>query len=65
MNRKLSALTAFYPHQARNGAGLGELLVAWRPAGRRGWKPFLHHVSKEAVSPPHDRLKAPGSCPEC
>jgi site-specific recombinase XerD len=26
---------------------LGELLITWGPAGRRGgWKPFLHHISK-------------------
>jgi integrase/recombinase XerD len=47
VNRKLSALSAFYLHAARHGVGLGELLVTWGPAGRRGgWKPFLHHISK-------------------
>src|ERR1017187_5664807 len=47
VNRKLSALSAFYLHAARNGADLGELLITWGPAGRRGgWKPFLHHISK-------------------
>jgi integrase/recombinase XerD len=48
VNRKLSALSAFYQHAARNGVDLGELLVTWQPAGRRGtaWRPFLHHIAK-------------------
>jgi integrase/recombinase XerD len=48
VNRKLSALSAFYQHAARGGAELGDLLRAWQPAGRRGgsWRPFLHHISK-------------------
>src|SRR5712691_3774825 len=46
VNRKLAAVSAFYAHQARSGAGVGDLLAAWRTGGRGGWKPFLHHVSK-------------------
>ena len=46
VNRKLAAVSAFYAHQARNGAEVGDLLAAWRAGGRGGWKPFLHHVSK-------------------
>jgi integrase/recombinase XerD len=46
VNRKLAAVSAFYAHQARNGAGVGDLLAAWRVGGRGGWKPFLHHVSR-------------------
>jgi integrase/recombinase XerD len=47
VNRKLSALAAFYAHQVRHGVDAGELLTTWRAGGRRGgWKPFLHHVSK-------------------
>ena len=46
VNRKLAAVSAFYAYQARNGADVGDLLAAWRPGGRGGWKPFLHHVSK-------------------
>jgi integrase/recombinase XerD len=47
INRKLSALSAFYQHQARHGVDVGELLTTWGPPGRRsGWKPFLHHVGK-------------------
>jgi integrase/recombinase XerD len=46
VNRKLAAVSSFYAHQARNGAGVSDLLAAWRTGGRGGWKPFLHHVSK-------------------
>ena len=46
VNRKLAAVSAFYAYQARSGAGIGDLLAAWRTGGRGGWKPFLHHVSK-------------------
>jgi site-specific recombinase XerD len=48
VNRKLSALAAFYQHQVRHGVDVGELLVTWQLPGRRqGWKPFLHHISKD------------------
>ena len=46
VNRKLAAVSALYAYQARNGAGVGDLLAAWRTGGRGGWKPFLHHVAK-------------------
>ena len=46
INRKLAAVSAFYAHQARNGAEVGDLLATWRAGGRGGWKPFLHHISK-------------------
>ena len=48
INRKLSALAAFYQHQVRNGVDVGELLTTWgSPGSRGGWKPLLHHVSKD------------------
>jgi integrase/recombinase XerD len=46
VNRKLAAVSAFYAYQARNGAGVGDLLATWRTGGRGGWRPFLHHLSK-------------------
>jgi integrase len=64
VNRKLAAVSAFYAHQARNGAGVGDLLAVWRAGGRGGWKPFLHHVSKD--KPYRGRaiaLKAPKKLP--
>ncbi|MGH3515957.1 MAG: tyrosine-type recombinase/integrase [Haloechinothrix sp.] len=52
VNRKLSALAAFYSHQARNGVDVGELLTTWQLPGRRGgWKPLLHHISKGKPQP--------------
>jgi site-specific recombinase XerD len=52
INRKLSALSAFYAHQARHGVDVGELLTTMAPPGRRGgWKPFLHHISKGTPQP--------------
>lgn len=52
VNRKLSAVSAFYQHCARNGVDLGDLLRTWQPAGRGGtsWRPFLHHISKDKPS---------------
>jgi len=53
VNRKLSAVSAFYQHAARHGVDLGELLTAWQPTRRRAvsWKPFLHHISKSSPTP--------------
>jgi site-specific recombinase XerD len=53
VNRKLSALSAFYQHASRHGVDLGELLTTWQPGARRGagWKPFLHHISKGQPQP--------------
>jgi integrase/recombinase XerD len=49
VNRKLSALSAFYTHAAREGVDVGGLLTSWQVGGARGgWKPFLHHISKGA-----------------
>ena len=36
VNRKLSAVSAFYLHAARDGVEVSGLLRVWRPAGRRG-----------------------------
>ena len=64
VNRKLAAVSAFYAHQARNGAGAGDLLAAWRTGGRGGWKPFLHHISKgEPYRGRAIALKAPRKLP--
>jgi len=66
VNRKLSAVSAFYQHAARNGVQLGELLTRWQPVGRRGtaWRPFLHHISKSQPRRRSEvRLKAPRKQP--
>jgi integrase/recombinase XerD len=65
INRKLSALAAFYSHQVRHGVDVGELLTTWQLPGRRGgWRPFLHHVSKGKAQPRRAiSLKAPKKLP--
>src|SRR5712691_4691026 len=64
VNRKLSALAAFYAYQARHGVDVGDLLVTWQPGQRGGWKPFLHHVSKGKLQPRRTiALKAPAKLP--
>lgn len=66
VNRKLSAVSAFYQHAARYGIDLGDLLAVWQPTRGRAvsWKPFLHHISKS--SPTRGRavaLKVPRKHP--
>jgi Phage integrase, N-terminal SAM-like domain len=65
VNRKLSAVGAFYTHAARDGVEVGGLLTAWQVGGARGgWRPFLYHISK---SEPKQRrvvaLKTPKKLP--
>lgn len=65
VNRKLSALAAFYLHAVRDGIDVGELLTTWQIGGSRGgWKPFLHHISKHMPRPRRTvSLKAPKKLP--
>jgi site-specific recombinase XerD len=65
VNRKLSAVAAFYAHQLRYGVDVGDLLVTLQPPGRRGgWKPFLHHISPGKPQPRRTiSLKAPKKLP--
>lgn len=46
VNRKLSAVSAFYEFQQRHGVDLGDLLVTWQRRGTRGgsWRPLLAHL---------------------
>ena len=46
INRKLSAVIAFYEFHARHGVPCGDLLVMIRNGGARGsaWRPFLAHL---------------------
>jgi integrase/recombinase XerD len=61
----MSAVSAFYQYQARNGVDVGELLATWQLPGRRsGWKPFLHHIGKGTPQPRRAiSLKAPAKIP--
>jgi integrase/recombinase XerD len=65
VNRKLSAVAAFYAHQLRHGVDVGDLLLTLSPAGRGGgWKPFLHHISPGKPQPRRTiSLKAPRKLP--
>ena len=65
INRKLSALAAFYQHQVRNGVDVAVLLTTWQARGcRGGWKPFLHHLTKSLPAPARTiALKAPVKLP--
>jgi integrase len=46
VNRKLSAVSAFYEFHQRHGVDLGDLLVTWRRrgSGRGSWRPLLAHL---------------------
>src|SRR5258708_1548329 len=48
VNRKLAAVSAFYVHQARNGADVGDLLAAWKTGGAGGVEtgPAPNHPGK-------------------
>jgi site-specific recombinase XerD len=49
VNRKLSAVAAFYEFHSRHGVDLAELLTRWRPGGRGGsWQPFLAYLGQDA-----------------
>lgn len=65
VNRKLSAVGAFYIHAGRAGVDVGELLTSWQVGGSRGgWRPFLHHINKSEPKPRRAiALKAPKQLP--
>jgi len=64
INRKLSAVSAFYQHHARHGVDVGDLLVVWKPGGLGSFKPFLHHISKGGSKPRRAiSLKVPAKLP--
>lgn len=46
VNRKLSAISAFYEFHQRHGVDLGDLLTTWqrRRAHGRSWRPLLAHL---------------------
>src|SRR5262249_12997459 len=65
VNRKVSALAAFYVYEVCRGLAVGEWLITWQmPGGRGGWKPFLHHISKGKPQPRRTiAVKAPKKLP--
>ena len=61
VNRKLAAVSAFYAHQARNGAEVGDLMAAWRTGGRGGWEAVsAPRQQEQAVSRPSDLAQGAG-----
>jgi hypothetical protein len=46
INRKLSALVAFYQHQARHGVDVGELLTTWQMPGDLATPHHLNHYAR-------------------
>ena len=58
VNRKLSAVSAFFEFHHRHGRGPGDLLATWRPRARGGsWQPLLAHLGPRAERSPVIRLR--------
>lgn len=60
VNRKLSAVTAFYEFHQRHGVDLGDLLVTWqrRGAGGGSWRRLLTHLGSRPERTRRIRLRA-------
>ena len=65
VNRKLSAVSAFYRFHRRHGRGPGDVLTEWRPGPARGgsWQPLLAHLGPRAERAPLIRLRAGRAIP--
>ena len=66
VNRKLSAVAAFYEFHQRHGVDLGDLLTAWQRRGRSGasWRPLLAHLGSRPVRTRRIRLLAERRIPD-
>lgn len=60
VNRKLSAVSAFYQFHDRHGRGPGDLLATWRTGRPRGgsWQPLLAHLGSRPERSPLIRLRS-------
>ena len=60
VNRKLSAVSAFYQFHHVHGRGPGDMLATWRTSGAksRSWQPLLAHLGPRAERSPLIRLRA-------
>lgn len=60
VNRKLSAVSAFYEFHQRHGVDLGDLLVTWQRRVLRGgcWQPLLAHLGSRPERTRRIRLRA-------
>ncbi|HWS94772.1 MAG TPA: tyrosine-type recombinase/integrase [Mycobacterium sp.] len=60
VNRKLSAVSAFYEFHQRRGVDLGDLLVTWhrRGSGSGSWRPLLAHLGSRPERARRVRMRA-------
>ncbi|MCV7214631.1 tyrosine-type recombinase/integrase [Mycobacterium crocinum] len=66
VNRKLSAISAFYEFHQRHGVDLGDLLTTWQRRGTRGgsWRPLLANLGDRPERSRRIRLRAEQRIPE-
>ena len=66
VNRKLSAISAFYEFHQRHGVDLGDLLTTWQRRGARGgsWRPLLAHLGSRPERSRRIRLRAERRIPD-
>jgi integrase/recombinase XerD len=65
VNRKLSAISAFYEFHQRHGVDLGDLLTTWqRHKGHGGWRPLLAHLGSGPERTRRIRLRAERRIPD-
>ena len=66
VNRKLSAISAFYEFHQRHGVDLGDLLVSWQRRGTRGggWRPLLAHLGARPERSRRIRLRTQRRIPD-
>jgi len=66
VNRKLSAISAFYEFHQRHGVDLGDLLTTWqRRKGQGGsWRPLLAHLGSRPERSRRIRLRAERCIPD-
>ena len=64
VNRKLSAVSAFFEFHHRHGRSPGDLLATWRPRARGGsWRPLLAHLGPRPQRVPLIKLRAGRAIP--
>lgn len=66
VNRKLSAISAFYEFHQRHGVDLGDLLTTWQRHKTRGgsWRPLLAHLGSRPERSKRIRLRAERRIPD-
>src|ERR1700694_5747262 len=66
VNRKLSAISAFYEFHQRHGVDLGDLLTTWQRRKTQGgsWRPLLAHLGSRPERSRRIRLRAERRIPD-